>query len=241
MDLSGKGGAPGYDVKFDATYRRTDTRSQGSTGWEVRMAPVTGFASPLLGLPTRTPASEMGTVRLLFGNTGTLTKVVGLRAEDLGYNAFLPRVNFAPLLDLLVGTRPAPDADHWSYQGELSLEGWGHFSVDISGKRGGTAHVAGRDCRVLETTLKLPCGAMFAAIGTSIGRQISAEGTETVKAHISVDNRTGEIVSANGTFEGEDIIHHPPPAARNARIAVKGTFEAKLLPAATASGRQHAR
>jgi hypothetical protein len=182
----------------------------------------------------------MGTVRLLFGKTGTLTKVVGLRAEDLGYNAFLPRVNFAPLLDLLVGTRPAPDADHWSYQGELPLEGWGHFSVEISGKRAGAAHVEGRDCRVLETTLKLPCGAMFVAIGTSIGRPISSEGTETVKARVSLDNRTGEIVSANGTFEGESILH-TPPAAPNARITATGTFEAKLVPAANAGGQQHGR
>jgi hypothetical protein len=168
-------------------------------------------------------------VSLVFTGNGTLARIERFGPANRGLGAGLIPVNFAPLYLLLSGTRPVhAEAKVWTYQDRIVLSDLGTFTVEVKGKAGGTEMAGGRKYRVVETTLTLPAGEIFAALVRAADPGIVGEGREEIRARVLLDAKTGEEVTGAGTFTGEAVLHIPSLSLVQ-RLGAQGTFSVDLV------------
>ncbi len=216
-------------MEFDVTYRQVVQPAGGPEGRKVQVTPIAG-SSHWVGSPLgNARAVETPGVSLVFTGDGTLARIEGFGPANRGTGAGIIPVNFAPLYLLLPGTRPVrSEAKVWTYQDRIVLSDLGTFTVEVRGKAAGTEMAGGRKCRVVETTLTLPAGEIFAALVRTADPGIVGEGKEEIRARASYSMpKTGEQVTGAGTFTGEAVLHIPSLSIVQ-RLGAQGTFSMDL-------------
>lgn len=220
--------------EFNVTYDQGVQRSKGQTGYQAQVNPARGYLKMTSVPPgiTQIAANETPGITMEFTGNGELMAVRGFAEASRGPVAAIMPFNFAPLYNLLLGTK-APKitqqgtVEPWDYQGRLNLKGLGEYAIVCKGKPRKAERADSHQRAVVEIVLEIPAGAVGAALLASNIPNATGKGDEVLTGVVFLDPQTGEIMAAKGSFRASITIN--PGDYPQQHMVVSGTFEVERL------------